>query len=83
MPSYGETVTAAVELPDDAPGIKSNIITLLTVQDGQIRWANRVGTKELLVADCPGPYWVVWTGKYRSDVFSVDTDFVRNEMRVY
>lgn len=68
------------EWPTDAPSVKARHVTLIAHRGDDLCWATAVQEKRDLVAACPGPLWAVWTGNYRSDLFTVPRETVMADL---
>lgn len=67
-------------LPDDAPSIKAQHMTLIGRRQGVLVWATGAMDKRLLVAEARGELYVAWTGRYSTHIFSVDRDRVKRDL---
>ena len=58
-------------LPADAPDVVlEQLMTLLTFgADNTILWANTRDGKRTMLASNSGPFFVAWTGRYKTNIF--------------
>ena len=62
--------TGTKPLPEGMDAIKQSDLTLMVAKGREILWANTVGEKRDLVANNKGPFFVAWTGRYKTDIFT-------------
>jgi hypothetical protein len=73
MDTYVDMGSTLREIGKEFPGIKSRIVTLIRIGQGECRFAITVGGKRYLLNYEPdkAKYMAVWTGQWSSDVFDV------------